>query len=177
MAYAYELESGLCFLTTKHFATSFTVATLVFVITLGTMITLYGIIIWHITRFNRINPNSRSALRAKRNMKVYRKIFIFVSILLVGGTPFFLCSILHQIGQAPWPLYAIVHLFIAFSAALESMALLFTNEQLRTILFDLLCCRQINPSDTISVMATNRVILNVSQPNTEQTIEQSLAIN
>jgi hypothetical protein len=100
-AYEYELESCLCFLTTKKFVTSFTVVTLVFVITLGAMITLYGIIVWHITRYNHLNPNSSSTLRAKLNMRVYRKIFISVSILLIGGTPYFLCSILHQIGKAP----------------------------------------------------------------------------
>ena len=57
-AYEYELESGLCFLTTKNFATSFTVVTLAFVLTLDTMIILYGIIICHIARHNQINPNS-----------------------------------------------------------------------------------------------------------------------
>jgi hypothetical protein len=156
-AYEYELESGLCFLTTKNFATSFTVVTLVFVINLGTMIILYGIIIWHITQYNRINPTNSCTLRAKRNMKVYRKIFIFVSILLVGGTPYLLCSILHQIGKAPWALYATAQLFIAFSAALESMALLFTNEQVRTILLMKLCCHKDNSSNATPMVTFNSI--------------------
>jgi hypothetical protein len=172
LAYAYEPESGLCFLTTKHFVTSFTVVTLVVVLTLGTIIILYGIIIRQITRYNQINPISRSTLRAKRNMKVLRKICIFVSILLVGGTPYLFCTILHQIGQAPWPLYAIVHLFIASSAAVESIALLFTNDQVRTIFLAKLRCRQINPLNTTTTVNMNKVTQTVPYCNRTQIIEQ-----
>jgi hypothetical protein len=42
---------------------------------------------------------------------------------------FFLCTVLHQIGKGPWLLYAVVHLFITLSATIESIALLFANEQ------------------------------------------------
>jgi hypothetical protein len=170
-AYGYELEAGLCFLRIKHFATSFTVVTLVVMINLGVMISLYGIIIWHITRYSRINPHSGSTLRAKRNVQVYRKIFIFVGILVTAGTPYFLCSILHQVNLAPWPLYAVAHLFIVFSAALESIALLFTNEQVRTILFDHLCCRQVNLSNTTAMMTVNRATQIVPVHNNGYTIQ------
>jgi hypothetical protein len=172
LAYAYELESGLCFLTTKHFVTSFTVVTLVFVLTLGTIIILYGIIIWHITRYNRIDPNSRRTLRAKRNMKVFRKVFLFISILLVGGTPYFLCSLLHRIGLAPWPLYAIAHLFISFSAALESIALLFTNGQVKIILLNKLYCHQETPPDAAITMTVNKIAQVVPHHSRTWTIEQ-----
>jgi hypothetical protein len=156
LAYAYEPESGFCILTTKHFVTSFTLITLVFLTTVGTMVILYGIIICHITRKNQINPNSQSILRAKRNMKVFRKVFIFTGTLFIGGTPFFLCIILHQIGQAPWQLYAIAHLFVAFSAALDSIILLFTNRQVKTILFAKLYCRQVNSTNETMNMNRNR---------------------
>ncbi len=171
-AYAYEPESGFCFLTTKHFVTSFTVVTLVFVITVGTMTGLYGIIIWNITRYDQINPNSRSTLRAKRNMKVFRKTFLFVGTLFIGGTPYFLCTILHRIGQAPWPLYGVVHLFIAFSATLDSIILLITNEQVRTIFFAKLRCRQVNPPNEAADNNMNRVIQFAPYNNRIQTIEQ-----
>jgi hypothetical protein len=156
LAYAYEPESGFCILTTKHFVTSFTLIILVFVTTVGTMVILYGIIIWHITRKHQINPNSQSILRAKRNMKVFRKIFIFTGTLFIGGTPFLLCIILHRIGQAPWQLYAIVQLFVAFSAALDSMILLFTNREVKTILFAKLHCCQVNPANETMIMKINR---------------------
>jgi hypothetical protein len=172
LAYAYEPESGLCFLTTKYFVTSFTVVTLVFVTSVGTMVILYGIIIWYITRKNQINPNSQSTLRAKRNMKVFRKVFIFTGTLFISGTPFFLCTILHRIGQAPWPLYAIVHLFIAFSAALDSIILLFTNREVKTILFAKIYCRQVNSSDESMTMNINRAKQIVPYNNKIQTIEQ-----
>jgi hypothetical protein len=176
LAYAYEPESGLCFLTTKYFVTSFTVVTLVFLTSVGTMVILYGIIICHITRKNQINPNSQSTLRAKRNMKVFRRVFIFTGTLFIGGTPFFLCTILHRIGQAPWPLYAIVHLFIAFSAALDSIILLFTNREVKTILFAKLYCRQVNSSDEPMTMNINRAKQIVPYNNKIQTIEQ-LSVN
>ncbi len=176
LAYAYEPESGLCFLSTKHFVTSFTVLNLVFLTTVGTMVILYGIILWNITRKNQINPNSRSILRAKKNMKVFRKVFIFTGTLFIGGTPCFLCIILHRIGQAPWPLYAIVHLFIAFSAALDSILLLFTNREVKTILFAKLHCRQVNPSNESMLMNINRAKQIVPYHNKIQTIEQ-LSVN
>jgi len=81
LAYAYEPESGFCILTTKHFVTSFTLITLVFLTTVGTMVTLYGIIIWHIKRKHQINPNSRSILRAKRNMKVFMAIICYCTLI------------------------------------------------------------------------------------------------
>jgi hypothetical protein len=161
LANAYEPESGLCFLTTKHFATSFTVVILVFLITLGTIIILYGIILRHIIQHNQINANSESTLRAKRNIKVFRKIFIFVIILSIGGTPYLLCTILHQTGQAPWPLYAVAHLFIAFSASAESIALLFTNKQVKKILFSKLCDRQVsvlNATMTVNTFRGNQIM-------------------
>lgn len=172
LAYAYEPESGFCILTAKHFVTSFTLITLVFLTTVGTMVILYGIIIWHITRKHQINPNSRSILRAKRNMKVFRKIFIFTGTLFIGGTPFFLCIILHRIGQAPWQLYAIAHLFVAFSAALDSMILLFTNREVKTILFAKLHCRQVNSTNETMTMNRKRVNQIVPYHNKIQTIEQ-----
>jgi hypothetical protein len=161
LANAYEPESGLCFLTTKHFATSFTVVILVFLMTLGIIIILYGIILRHITRHDQINANSESILRAKRNIKVFRKIFIFVIILSIGGTPYLLCTILHQTGQAPWPLYAVAHLFIAFSASAESIALLFTNKQVKKILFSKLCDRQVsvlNATMTVNTFRGNQIM-------------------
>ncbi len=173
LAYAYEPESGFCILTTKHFVTSFTLIILVFLTTVGTMVILYGIIICHITRKSQINPNSRSILQAKRNMKVFRKVFIFTGTLFIGGTPFFLCIILHQIGQAPWQLYAIVHLFVAFSAALDSIILLFTNREVKTILFAKLYCRQVNSTNETITMNINRAKQIVPYHNEIQTIESA----
>lgn len=156
LGYVYEPESGFCFLTTKHFATSFTVLTLVFLISVGTMVILYGIILCHITQQNQIAPNSRSTQRAKRNMKVFRKVFFFIGTLFVGGTPFFLCIILHRIGITPWSLYAVAHLFVAFSAALDSIILLFANRDVRTIFFAKLHCHPVNSPNGATAMNINR---------------------
>jgi hypothetical protein len=135
VAYQYEPESRLCFISTKVFLTSCIAIVIIFFVTVDTVIVLYGIILWHSTRYRRIHPNSTSTLRAKRNIQVFKKILIFISILVVGGTPYLLSVILNVIDKAPWPLYSISILCIALSAAVDSIALLFTNEQVKKIFF------------------------------------------
>lgn len=132
-AYQYESESHLCGLSTRNFRTSFVAIVVIFFFTTNTTVILYSIILFYAKRYNRISPNSTNTLQSNRNIKVFRKIFIFITILLIGGTPYLLLVILNRINEAPWPLYSISILFIACAAAIESIALLFTNKQVKKI--------------------------------------------
>jgi hypothetical protein len=157
-AYQYEPESDFCTLTTNSFLTSFIASVIIQITTMNTMIILYGIILWHTTQHTRINPNSASTLRAKRNKKVFKNILIFVSILSVGGTPYFLCIIINRIDRAPWPLYSLAFLFISFTAAIESIALLITNDQVKTILLAKLTRRQTNAPNNVIRTRANQIV-------------------
>ncbi|CAF3409948.1 unnamed protein product [Rotaria sp. Silwood2] len=108
-----------------------------------TITILYGIIMWHMQQHNRINLRSKSTWGAKRNMKVFKNIFIFTSILGIGGTPYFLSTIINRIVPIPWPLYSISFLSIACTSAIGSIAILLTNEQARKIFYVKLCRRQL----------------------------------
>lgn len=156
LAYEYEPESHFCSLSTRSFPTSFmTIA--IFLITAIIIVILYGIILWRTMHFNHINPNSAGALQNKRNLKVFRKIFIFISILIIGGIPYLIAMIFNVIAEAPWPLYSISILFISFAAAVESIALLLTNKQVKQIFFEKLNCCQ-NRTAAVLVRRTNKVL-------------------
>ncbi|CAF1558740.1 unnamed protein product [Rotaria sp. Silwood1] len=133
-AYQYEDESRVCTLTRKNFLISFLSAIIIFLFPMITITILYGIIIWHIKQHNRIHLRSTNAWRLKRNMKVFKNIFIFTSILGIGGTPYLFSTIVNRIVPIPWPLYSISFLSIACSSAIGSIAILFTNEQARKII-------------------------------------------
>jgi hypothetical protein len=112
LTYQYEPESHLCNLTTQNFLTSFLAIAIVFFVTTNTVIILYEIIFlaYYATQF--------------------------INILVIGGTPYLLCVIFNVISTLPCPLYSISILFIACAAAVESIALLFTNAPLRKIFFN-----------------------------------------
>jgi hypothetical protein len=169
VAYQYEPESRLCFISTKVFLTSCIAIVIIFFVTVDTVIVLYGIILWHSTRYRRIHPNSTSTLRAKRNIQVFKKILIFISILVVGGTPYLLSVILNVIDKAPWRLYSISVLFIALSAAIESIALLFTNEQVKKIFFTKVNVCQKN-GFTLEMQRTNKVSARTNHMNLVTTL-------
>lgn len=133
LAYEYEPESHLCSHSTKNFLTSFLAIVIIFFVTTNTTVILYGISFFYTLRYNRVNPNRTNMLNTKRNMKVFRKIFIFINILIIGGIPYLLLVILNCIGKTSWPLYSLSILFIAFAAAIESIAFLFTNKQAKGI--------------------------------------------
>ena len=134
-AYQYEPESRLCLMTTKHFVTSFTSVVTVFLTSVTSIIVLYGILLSRTVRYSRTDFNSIYQVQFKRGMKVFRKIFIFVSILLISGTFYGVLVILNAVAHVPPALFSLTILFISFGAAAEAIALLLTNQQVRQIMF------------------------------------------
>ncbi|CAF3243317.1 unnamed protein product [Rotaria sp. Silwood2] len=143
VAYQYEDESRVCTLTRKNFLISFLAALIIFMFPMITITILYGIIIWHMKQHSHINLKTCSTLRAKRNMKVFKNIFIFTSILGIGGTPYLVSTIVNRIVPIPWSLYSISFLSIACTSAIGSIAILLTNEQSKAIFCAKLHCRQL----------------------------------
>jgi hypothetical protein len=146
-SHIYEPESGLCVLTTKCFVAAFIGTTLVFIASFSTVNTLYGMIVLHITRQKKMHPKSPGTARAQRNVKVF-KIFLFIGILLAGGGPFFYATILHRIGYNTWVLIPVVHLSVTSGCALDSIAIFWTNEQVKEIFFAKRGCRRNNQVGT-----------------------------
>ncbi|CAF1232117.1 unnamed protein product [Adineta ricciae] len=161
-AYVYEVESGLCVLTTKHFLAAFIAAIVVFIIPLNAIILLYGAIVFHIVQQKRIRTNNLSTSRAKRNIKVFKKIFLYTGILVIGGTPYFFSTIFHQMGYYSPALILVVHLSIASGCALDSIAILLTNKQVKNILLVKAGRRQMDPAINIH----QRTFINYNQIQT-----------
>ena len=143
LAYQYEVESRVCSITRKNFPTSFMASVVIFLFPLITISSIYSIIIRYIKQHSYINPQNGNILRAKRNIKVFKNILIYTSVLGVGGTPYFISTILNNIFPIPWPLYLISLLCMSCTAAISSVVLLFTNEQVKTIFFAKLYGRQV----------------------------------
>ena len=137
LAYQYESESRMCLLTSKIFLSSFVGTMITFCIPFIIIILLYTLILCHTTK-NRINSNTFTALRLKRNLKVFQNILTSVFILGIGGTPYFISVIIHPIVKVPWQLYTISILFISLSAALESVALFVMNTQIRKLFYQMI---------------------------------------
>jgi hypothetical protein len=104
-----------------------------FIIPVNIIVTLYGLVLWHTTRASRIHPNNIITGNIKRNIKVFKNILRLITVLVIGGTPFLLCIIINKITHIPWPLYSISLLFIALSAAVESITIFFNNKEVQTI--------------------------------------------
>lgn len=132
-AYQYEVESHFCALTTTNLFTALLGNFLIAIIPMMIMMVLYGIILYHTARHTRINPNSASTLRARRNQAIFKQMLTFVGTFGIGGTCYFLCAILHYFNRAPWPLYSIALLFLAVSVAVISIAVFLVNDQVRKI--------------------------------------------
>jgi hypothetical protein len=141
-AYQYEPESRLCVLTSKVFLTSFITILIIFFIPACTIILLYGIILRHTVHIHRIHPNGLTNRANKRNRQVYRNTLMLLGILLISGTPYFLSVIINGITRGPWALFSIAVLFIAMAAAMESIAIFFTNHQVRKLFYNKICCRR-----------------------------------
>jgi hypothetical protein len=141
-AYQYESESRLCVLTSKVFLTSFIPAMTIFFIPASTIILLYGIIVRHTIRVYRTHPKGFMYMTNKRNIQVYRNILIIIGIVLISGTPYFMSVIINGITKGPWVLYSMAVVFIALAAAMESIAIFFTSNQVRKVFYKKVCCRQ-----------------------------------
>lgn len=145
-AYQYEPMSHVCVLSTRNFTTSFTYSAVVIVSTCSTMSILYGIILCKTVRHTGINSNHVTALRVKRNMKVFKRLFMFIGIFGFGALPYFLCVILNCFDATPWPLYTIAYLCVSVAAAANSVAILLTNDQVKEILLKkLTVCQKRRP--------------------------------
>ncbi len=133
VSFQYESESRFCTITSKVFHTSFPLMIIAFIIPVNIIVTLYGLVLWHTTRASRIHPNNIITGNIKRNIKVFKNILRLITVLVIGGTPFLLCIIINKITHIPWPLYSISLLFIALSAAVESITIFFNNKEVQTI--------------------------------------------
>lgn len=157
LAYQYEDQSHFCALTTTNFFTAFLGNVVIAIVPMIIMIILYGIILYHTARHTRINPNSTSTLRARRNKAIFKQMLTFVGIFGIGGSGYFLCTILHYFDRASWPLYSIAFLFMAIGVALISITLFLLNNQVRQIVLAKLTRRQ-----TVTAKTTKR---NQIEPN------------
>ncbi|CAF3662787.1 unnamed protein product [Rotaria sp. Silwood1] len=92
-------------------------------------------------------------------MKVFKNIFIFTSILGIGGTPYLISTIVNRIVPIPWPLYSISFLSIACSSAIGSIAILLTNEQSKSIFCAKLRRRQL----LITKEPMNKKLIRINQ--------------
>ena len=162
IAYQYEVASHLCGLSTRHFVSSFTAIAIIFLPTVSTVIILYGITVCHTIRHGRISLNSAHALHARRSLKVFKKILILLQILVIGGGPYVILVILNVLHLAPWLMYSMSILFIAFAAAAQSIAIFFINKQVKKICLSMMGCRrEFDPTGSTTVMRlakTNRVM-------------------
>jgi hypothetical protein len=150
LAYQYESESRMCLLTSKIFLSSFIGVMLAFCIPYIIIILLYTLILCHTTQ-NKMNSNTFTALRLKRNLKVFQIILTSVCILGIGGTPYFISVIINPVVKVPWQLYTISILFISLSAALESVALFVMNTQIRKLFYKMIYDqRRVNNDTTIT---------------------------
>ena len=158
LAYQYDPESYACTLTAKHFPTALTANIIMTTVTITTMIILYGIILYGTVRHTHIIPNNTSRLRAIRNKVVSQRIVIFLSIFATGGTPYFVCTLLARISQAPYLLYPITLLSISIACAINSIAILLTNDQVKEILLTKLTGRQANQLNNIRITKRNQIV-------------------
>ncbi|CAF1636775.1 unnamed protein product [Adineta ricciae] len=138
----------MCVLTTKVFYTSFPVITLVFVVPISIITTLYFVILRQSTGQIHTNFGQFATPRMKRTLKVFRNIMISVIVLATGGTPYFFCVVMNRFIEIPWQLYSIAFLFISLSATLNSLALLFINRQIRLLIYKNLHFQRTEHEDT-----------------------------
>jgi hypothetical protein len=169
LAYQHESESRMCLLTSKVFTSSFIGVIIAFCIPLTIISLLYTLILHHTTR-NRINSNIFTKLRLKRNLKVFRNILLFTFILTIGGTPYFICVIVNHITKIPWPLYSLAILFISLSCTLESLALFYTNTQVKTLFYAVIH-NQKQKDTHLMTMHNVRLIPRTNQINNMQLIQ------
>lgn len=141
ISYQYESESRMCVITSKVFLSSFIGINIAFCIPLMTTIVLYAIILHHTTQ-TQGNSNAFVIMRLKRNVKVFRNIFLFTLILSIGGIPYFISVLINSNNHSPWPLYSLSGLCVSFSTLLESLALFFTSIQVKTLFYTTVKCIQ-----------------------------------
>ena len=130
-AYQYEMESRMCLLTSKVFHTSFVAIMTAFCTPLVIIIVLYGLIIRQTTRTRNVQINfNANNIRTRRNIKAFQIILLFVTIMLVGGSPYSISVIINRISSLPTALYSLSILLMSASTMLESIAFFFTNKQI-----------------------------------------------
>ncbi|UJR23134.1 hypothetical protein I4U23_026154 [Adineta vaga] len=150
LAFQYEYESRMCLLTSKNFSTAFSGVMLAFCIPFLIIIFLYALILYHTTKHG-IQLNIFTTIRLRRNLQVFQKILILVFILGIGGTPYFICVIMNSLIALPWPLYSLSILCVSLSAALESLALFFSNFYVRTQFLRMIQCQPRANMNSMSV--------------------------
>ena len=133
IAIQYEPESRLCVLTSKVFETSFTLMSIAFLPTVNVIVVLYGIILWHTTRTNLVQPNYAAKWNNRRNIKVFQNILLLILVVIVGGIPYLLAIIINKFSVIPWPWYSISILFIDLASAAEALVLFFTTKDVQGI--------------------------------------------
>ena len=131
-ALQYEIETGLCVLTSKVFPSSFSVLIIFFMGPTITIALLYISIIHHIS----INKeNHFFKCQAERNMKVFKLIFIHMINLTLCGLPFTGLVIFNRFIRPPMPLYRISISLLSLSVPLSMVTLFLTNNDVRRFIF------------------------------------------
>ncbi|UJR11227.1 hypothetical protein I4U23_015410 [Adineta vaga] len=147
-AYQYDPESLYCMLTAHHFPTAISVSVLFALVSLLILMILYGIVLRYTIYQTRINPNSQSTLKARRNKRIFQNIIFTFNLYGIAGISYLFCLIMNRINYAPWPFYSIQVLSFPFTAAVHSIFLFVTNKQVKEILFAKLTGRPINTRGT-----------------------------
>ncbi|CAF0802592.1 unnamed protein product [Rotaria sp. Silwood1] len=150
-AYQYELDSPLCVITSKVFSIFFYPTIFIFLISLVIIICLYGFVLWHTTRFNRIHSQNISVIRTKRNIKVFQNILIILTVLIIRAAPYFISIIINIITEIPQIFHLISTLFISMTNTFESIAIFFTNGNVKTIFYIKIGWHHVEPSNNIPV--------------------------
>ncbi|CAF1045730.1 unnamed protein product [Adineta ricciae] len=185
LALQYEYESRMCLLTSKVFHTSIIGVMIAFCFPFLAIIFLYALILYHTTTSRR-HLNVFNTMRLRRNLKVFQMILMFVCILAIGGTPYFICVMMNRVTQIPWPWYSLSILCISLSAALESLALLFSNSFVQRRFLELIHLQQRTDINILidqhqhSTNYNNRaekIPLNVSLLTTKDNLREESKVN
>ena len=133
--YRLEEESHICIPTTKVFFTSMFSVIIAFVIPLNIVTIIYAIIFYYARQSTRriigfsshvrMVTTQTAIVKVKREIRLMKKIFILLSLLLCGGTPYLILVLWHKISKQPPPesFYLLSTNFIPIFIALKMVTL------------------------------------------------------
>ncbi|CAF5135906.1 unnamed protein product, partial [Rotaria sp. Silwood1] len=87
----------------------------------------------------------------KRNIKVFQNILIILTVLIIRAAPYFISIIINIITEIPQIFHLISTLFISMTNTFESIAIFFTNGNVKTIFYIKIGWHHVEPSNNIPV--------------------------
>ena len=84
VAAQFEIESRLCVMTSKIFPTSFSLMSMGYIVPVGVIISLYGMILWRTVGTTLTHPNATVWQNISRNVVVFQNILLLLAIVLLG---------------------------------------------------------------------------------------------